>query len=463
MALPALRKSEIVTAGMIFSLFIAAISSDIYLINTGDYHRVVFPFLEDIPSFQEDLTLLYDFKSPFLPLSVYSDLYISSYSYIVYLLAALASAFTQTFDLRLFSIIFKVAYAFSFILIFRSLLNYQPSRIVYFAFILACTPLLASSNLAFFESFYQEQLILYCLPLLIYFAFTANTNFYNWILATALALLIGACKSQFFYTPTLVLLFVPFLSERHKRIKFSTGLILAQIICVFILINSSSTTTPNRYHATYFGIYLWEKQHNLPLPDHVNNDCVGIDVWGNKFDKEQGMVPTDIGHACYQSVKPDFKDVITEVINHPQFLFTLPFDKSVKTQFDTNYFHVDKDIKIIKHPKGSLLHNITLTKDYLFKDTKLIISPFLIFCIAWLTRRKDISLAAIFTYLFMVSQFYISFLGEGYRDLSKHLFGMNFAFDIMLFFTIASLCIYVKQGFEKLKVRKHSDAIGPSR
>lgn len=136
--------------------------------------------------------------------------------------------------------------------------------------------------------------------------------------------------------------------------------------------------------------------------------------------------------TCYNELKDKVShlDVITFFIKNPQIIFTLPFDKGISTQLSENYFHVYFGYKIIANNTG-VLADLTRIKDFLFDGSRLPVL-FLVLPLSILFRKKRTSGAHFILASFAITQFYISFIGEGYRDLSKHLFAMNFAFDLMV-------------------------------
>ncbi|MEH5867223.1 hypothetical protein PO631_25860, partial [Escherichia coli] len=70
---------------IIYALVICMLTSNVFMINTSDFYRSVFPFIGEINTFDGNLTLNYELKKDFL--SVFSYDYISSYSYILYIYA----------------------------------------------------------------------------------------------------------------------------------------------------------------------------------------------------------------------------------------------------------------------------------------------------------------------------------------------------------------------------------------
>lgn len=41
------------------------------------------------------------------------------------------------------------------------------------------------------------------------------------------------------------------------------------------------------------------------MPSYVDDKCVGLDAWGNKFDISFGATPTEVGTECFESHKDE--------------------------------------------------------------------------------------------------------------------------------------------------------------
>lgn len=422
---------------VIVFLMLVATSSDIYMLNTSDYYRSVFPFLENIPPFTQAIPSSFPFKGEFLPIGSYE--YISSYGYFIYLYAKICSIFSNTFSFPVYSSLMKAAYILIITTLFiriRNKDNLKESTIIY---LIAILPLISSSNISFFGSFYQEQLVLLCLPLII-----LTSDGKNWKMIATLFLastVLASSKSQFFYVP--ILLIAYFLIFNRERIVIKTILmILSFLIAISVIFGSetdpaTSTVKLNKYHSTYFGIYEYEKLNNIPRPEGVDEECIGHDSWGFLFDLNSGVTETKVGQSCYlKHADESFKSSINEMIKHPSIIFKLPFDEGVRTQFSENYFHVFNAMKLIINNNG-FYADLTQAKDALFKNIRFPVL-FLVLLISLTFYRHKSSGMYFIAASFGMSQFYISFLGEGYRDMAKHLFGMNFSFDIILFMLITT-------------------------
>ncbi|HBL4900350.1 TPA: hypothetical protein LR157_004450, partial [Escherichia coli] len=272
-------------------------------------------------------------------------------------------------------------------------------------FVIVAIPMLSSSILSFFSSFYQEQIILLALPALSCLLFASERITYKH--AFILVTIIACAKSQFFYAP-LLLLFSYFIYDRREiRSKILTSLI-CMLISVGCVLLSKSTTDINKYHASYFGVYLLMQNNGYSLPEEVDYKCVGIDAWGNKYDIEKGAIATKIGDSCRKAhAITGFSNVLSQYILHPSLLVKLPLDKSLQFQMKEDYIHVFKGIKLISS-KNTLISEITNIKDRLYSGIRL---PLLIaiMALALIARKNINSLSLFFLSAFGVSQFYISF------------------------------------------------------
>ncbi|WP_318366049.1 hypothetical protein [Enterobacter sp.] len=413
-----------------FAAVICYLSWDLYLINSGDFNRAIVPFLNGVKAFTKNIPLIHPMRETFEPISAYG--YKSSYSFIIYVYACLISLFTNTFDARILGSIFKVAYVFSLYVLFSNFVNKK--GFAYTAlFILASLLLVSSSNLAFFNSFYQEQVLLVCLPLICAYVPRSDNKA---LITIAIAMVIAASsKSQFFYLPLIVLSAYALFNRERILIKVASCS-LALALSIACVMGSSGATVFNKYHANYFGVFEYAKNNGLELPDGVDDSCVGIDAWGNKFNITLGSERTKIAMDCYnRNSEYGFKDVLTWVAKNPSFLFKIPYDAGVTNQLTEDYFHVYKVLRLLVNDDGPLSY-LTKAKDYLFERVKFTVL-LITMIISLLLLKHRHSGVFFFISSFGISQMYVAFLGEGYRDLDKHLFGMNLSFDLVVFLLIS--------------------------
>lgn len=424
---------------ILLAILVAFTSASLIMMNTGDYYRSVFPFIENIPNFSNNLPFSYPLKETFSPLHSYE--YKSSYSLIVYAYASLVHLFSNTFSITLYSSILKFFYVIIASSLFFKISELEDKKLLFASYLICITPLISSSNLAFFGSFYQEQVLLIFLPLLL---LTVNKRTTQSYLTTFLSITIIACsKGQFFYFPAI--LFCYYLIYDRKGMLLKIPLVAISLaLSLFCMMFTTSTVAYNKYHSVYFGVYEYERMNGIELPEGADKNCVGIDSWGNRFDLKSGVVSTSIGEECFNKHKDaTFKETIDEIIKHPSMLFKLPFDDGVKTQLTENYFHVYKAMPLIINNDG-FYAKITNVKDALYKNVRFFLLVLaLVFSLAF--RSDKISGLLFLCCSLGISQFYTSFIGEGYRDMDKHLFGMNFSFDMAVFLLTVSIFSLLKK------------------
>lgn len=427
---------------IIVAMIVIATTKNVYMINTGDFHRAIFPFMSPIPSFQHNMDLKYHLYDEFWGISKFT--YMSTYSYILYFTGEVFKLLTDQLDARILSAIIKTIYI---AILFSLYVKLQSDRISYLDYAVALLLIIflcSSSNIAFFPSFYQEQVVLVFLPIMAMCLVRRENTLLTTTLFVVSAFIIGGSKSQFFYMPLLSMIFV-FHFIKYRKLAL-LALLIAQIACVFFVMNSSDATNFNKYHSAYYGVYAYEKMNGIELPDGVDEKCIGIDAWGGQLDKEKGSHRSTLGKSCYENNKNvSFIDSVREYIKHPSIIFMLPFDDVVKDNLVTDYIHVAKTIKVIVDDKVTWSTQLTHLKDRFFGNLRMFIMVLILTAFIVCKKTRSISMPLAIVTIFGISQFYISFIGEGYRDLSKHLFGLSFSFDMVVFLSISSLIYILKR------------------
>ncbi|HEE9999471.1 TPA: hypothetical protein R8G80_004786, partial [Citrobacter freundii] len=329
---------------LIFIAFVIAVllvSKNIIMINQGDFYRLTSLFISD------DAISLYGSKNLSFPLldefkNITKYNYISSFSYIVYLYASIISIFTNSFDIQIFSSIMKIVFLSSLYLLFCNI--FKKNIVNTLVFIIACIPIISPSNISIFTSFYQDQIILPLLPLVMYFSYRSD-NKVNIFIAFILITIISTAKSQYFYSS--IILFIQFLVFNRSNLKIKAYLTVASLlVSISAIMLSSGATQYNKYHSNYFGILYTLKENNYKIPEKYNIECIGVDAWGNILDINTGAVSSNIGESCFNKNKEiGFKDSIKNIIIHPLISLTLPFDKIMRSFYGEDYFHVYKGYK----------------------------------------------------------------------------------------------------------------------
>lgn len=419
---------------LVFIAFVVSETINYYYIDTGDYPRVVSGILNyDLPT-QRTNFLILGIKDHFVKFD-----YVSSYTLMLYGLTWLARFFTDTFNVKIFASVLKISYIIVLFKIFSFYFK-EKNLLSLAVFIAASIPLLSSANLGIFSSFYQEQVVLIFLPL--FFIGYLNGSAKGFFISLLAILIMATAKSQFFYLPVFALLFY-FIFSRDRIFRKTIFLMVVQIIAIYTAFSSSEAVNLNKYHSEYFGLYQYQQMNGKKIDKAADLDCIGVDAWGHKYDVDRGAVGTDIGQACIaKNPNPSHKKIITYFLKNPIELVYLLSDLGINRQVRENYFHVYYNEKIIVD-KNDVFEKIKTVKDNIFADRKLalIIAFFIISLFFYKSKYAQMTM---FLSLFSLSQLYISFLGEGYRDLAKHLFGLNFSFDLILFLSVIAIASWIK-------------------
>ena len=429
---------------LLVAAYVCHLSIDIFMLNTGDYDRAITPFMNGIRQFTTNDSLAYPMFSLFHGLLSYE--YKSAFSFILYGYASFISLFTHIFDLRIWSAANKIAYIFIIYFLYLKFFNSHKTLIT-ILFPMVAVILLTPSILSQFSSFYQDQIIISLLPLSIILSLTVKNSKLSFYSLVLVSLIIATSKSQFFYFPILIsIAFLIFFRERS--IKFHTPFFVSVVIGILCIIHSPSATKSNNYHSLYFGALLYNKMHNLEIPDWADYDCIGIDAWGNAFDLEKGAISTKIANQCRENNNGQgIKESLKIYLSNPATLIKLPFDQAVKGQLTEDYFHVYKSIKLIQGD-AKILKAVENLKEKTLKHIRLILCVVSLIA-SIIFHKRYFSMPIFILSSFSLSQFYISFLGEGYRDLNRHLFSMNYSSDLLFFTLVCLLASFLINLFNK--------------
>lgn len=300
-------------------------------------------------------------------------------------------------------------------------------------------------NSAFFQTFYPEQIALVALPLLC----AALVGHFQGraVLFTAGLMALAWAKTQYFYVPVLALLILWIHKGARPTSIKKLVLICAVTQAIAILpIVRSAYAEANRYNATYFGSYLAldpDERADLHLSQQ-QLACIGTDWWGNRIESPTDVEAKPSSKSCGEMLKVSQKDVAAPFLHHPM-LFIKMMAAAVQTHWTTGYFHIDKDnryLRVDPHQSGPT------TKFMLGLDrlVSVLASPVVVlilllsvpFLAARVGRQSKWMGACGFLAWFIVSQLVVSLLGEGFRDLSKHLALMLFASELLVFMTLAA-------------------------
>tara|TARA_B100000683_G_scaffold272388_1_gene315486 strand:- start:1967 stop:3373 length:1407 start_codon:yes stop_codon:yes gene_type:complete len=428
------------------------LNAGVNAVNIGDYARIMSAFIDfNTGVFQtftpvqlRDIPLRASFGA------VGASGYPSSYTYLLYGYASVVSLLTDRLSIDLIFLFKELLFAVSLFLFFKAFatrhlpLSTHPMVCVGIL-VLGVVPLISNSNVGFIHSFYQESVLLICLPLMLLYFIDPTHKKYVLLSLLGVAT-VAAAKSQFFYLPILFVLFVWWMKPRYQK-QMLLGLVVIQVVALWLTMSRTGATNFNQYHSSYYGVYQLERDLGLALPEGIQKDCVAIDAWGNEHNLEKGAVRKEenVQRRCYEisGATGSFRSALTEYLKHPTLLFHVFFNASMYDQFTRQYFHVYKHHQLFygeAYPSGRY---IDLLKEAAVRDAFKMVFPIL--ATAWILWIMGGALwpMLFFLGLFFYSQILVSFLGEGYRDLSKHLFPANFSEDVFWSLLLISLCILI--------------------
>lgn len=358
------------------------------------------------------------------------------------------------FDLFLFALISKLIVLCCCYRLSETLRKHLTLRAAWrpFVFALLVTAFFFAHNIAFLNSFYQEHVFVVFFPVFLVGLFEERRGM-RLALCVVGMLFCGGAKPQFSYLPALaaaVLGLVAFLNKRKPDMRLMAGLLAAFAVSLFFY--GGSTNTPlNYYNSTYFGSYILlstQELKQLGVSDQ-NLQCVGSDPWGHKLDSEDvarfGAGPS----GCADRVSLTYKDVLAPYWHHPTLLFRLwrwasPAHFTVKSfhLFTENAYILPADARSY-HSGHTLLVASSLREALITRNYALFIAAGLL--LPFLSRRLSVETraATLLLALFIPSQMAVGLLGEGVRDLSKHLAAAQLCLDLLWVFLVLQLVAWV--------------------
>ena len=323
-----------------------------------------------------------------------------------------------------------------------------------FVFSMISMVLFQAHNIGVLKSFYNEYAtLLGCVVLVLGLLTGPGTQ--RALLIVLGAFLFGISKVQFFYVPALVLVCLAW-----QRLRLQLPLsrpMIAALLCVQTICVLPSLHNPyqqlNYHHATYYGAYL------LLSPDELRDlglnaaqvDCVGLDAWGNKAAGPGGSTARRENHSCFGKQTLKLHDVLSPYLQHPTLLWRLAA-YALPHHFTVQYFHVFKELRYIvpadriSFGYGRWLVQLSELRDaYVTRAWPLLVAAGLLAGLLRLPGALWLGTASLFLALFIPSQMVVSLLGEGIRDLSKHLWAAQLALDLLTILVATQIALLLRQ------------------
>lgn len=307
----------------------------------------------------------------------------------------------------------------------------------------------ASHNVAFLQSLYGEFSFLLGLPLLLAALLWPEGRTRALMLLAGLVLC-GGAKTQFFYLPLLVLAVVC-LQARVSGIRAGAAtlaaILMAQLFCLAPLL-VSDVLGFNRHHSTYLGSYLAmsaDELDRLGLPPE-ERACIGVDAWGNRLAAVQATRMTPGRQPCPGAREKSFADTLRPYAVAPAAAVRL-LAKGLPPHLTVDYFHVDRANRYVvplhpdRGPVAGWLRDLSTLRDAAIRPwvVVLLLVAALATATASMRRQPAVASAVALLALVFVSQVAVSLMGEGVRDLSKHLAGAQYALDLLVVLMGATL------------------------
>ncbi len=430
------------------STVLVVFSENLLFRDVGDFVRTVGFMLQ----MQHDPTRqLWPFRADGLPLGARFDLA----NFVFGPLGWVQSWYSDHFDLRFSAIAAKLLLLFYADLLARTLARHFVRQLLAraIAFTALCLSMFYAHNAGMLKSFYGEVVFFLVLPLLLY-GFLRMDQRAGQRAVVIGALLAGLSKVQYFCVPFAVLLAL-LLLRATARVTVPRwvlwSLAATQLISLVPALHNPFAQL-NRHQATYWGAYLVLSQEQLRALGLSERQiaCVGIDGWGHKAQGPGASEPMDVGQdkTCYGSQQLGLGDVLRP---YWQFPATLPklLAYALPAHFHVQYFHVYKAFPYMvpanghSYRSGRWLVRLSALRDRLITP----LWPLLLLAgvaqVSWrgAGRHPGLSAASLFLALFCASQIGVSLLGEGVRDLGKHLWGAQLALDFLVLTLAAQVAV----------------------
>ena len=305
-------------------------------------------------------------------------------------------------------------------------------------------------NIGMAQSFYAEYAFLIALPLLP-IGLLATQRRAKWVCIGVGAFVCGLAKVQYFYVPLLVLACV-WAASRWQCVAPDKSLrkllLIIQVLCLVPLLIGKNAAL-NAHHGLYLGSYMVltpAQLDGLGVPADERR-CIGVDAWNNALSGPGGTQVQHSDHTCYpESPRLGKRDVLRPYLHYPQALLGLA-QYALPKHFTVHYFHVFPGNFYLKRIDGplppitDLLLRMTDARErYITPLAPLFLAAAVFFFAISRSRQavalRGMAVVGLFLALFIVSQVVIGLLGEGVRDLSKHLWGAQLALDMLVLLTL---------------------------
>jgi len=297
-------------------------------------------------------------------------------------------------------------------------------------------------NIAIFNTIYTEYVLFIAMPMLIALIIKVDKHYTDYISLAIVSIVCGAAKTQFFYIPSLVLIagLIAESSWKALTIQRTVPLIIAQFICL-IPLSGNQFQQLNYYHSTYLGSYLTASDETLNTIGltEMQKSCIGTDAWGHFIGSAQSETIISEKDSCVNERSLTLNDVLAVYARQPSAFVKL-VQQALPVHFTVEYFHVTGDLRYLYsiergrengYNRGHILVDIMDIRSAITLPLLIVMSltSFVFLMVSKIPTGVRSAIATLS--LFVISQIVICLLGEGVRDLSRHLSAAQFALDIL--------------------------------
>ncbi|AMO22238.1 hypothetical protein GCM10027034_25550 [Ramlibacter solisilvae] len=429
------RRADAALAALLVVLGVLLIPASEGLIfeNNADFLRTSLFMLADVT---RGLDTTRQFRAGgFAPIEEFS---VAAYVFLAF--GWLQRLFSDQYDLMVSSVAGKVALLAGLAVLAHAVAGRERPLVRACLFVGLALFAFAGHNIGMLKSFYFEYAIFLAMPLLLA-GFFARTEWGRVLGLGAGGLLAGLAKIQYFYVPLLILACLYVARPRGARISRTTvaALVLSQLVCL-IPLWANPHRQVHHYHATYFGTYMLLEQSELRAMGRSDRElaCVGVDAWGN-FATGPGALDVRPGKpTCVSDRTLTLRDVLEPYWRHPSLAVRMPAF-ALPAHFTVDYFHVWPSFRLLRVLPGTegagqrLLLQLSKWREHYLTPAIPVILVLALAVAATGVRRGDrrYAPALLFCVLLVVSQVAVSLLGDGVRDLSKHLWAAQLGLDLM--------------------------------
>lgn len=297
---------------------------------------------------------------------------------------------------------------------------------------------LDSSWIAFFNSFFEEQIAVIFIPVLalllvLYYQDGGRKRF--GVLFLLCATFVGAAKTAYFYLPILGALFVlPIFRGHFSWLKFFMVILCCQLISTSPVYYGKASGI-NAYHALYYGalkVVPAGEINKLEAGTNYLPECIGVSA----FDQS--------GAQCMDKADVNYYDLTETVARYPTVLVRM-ISMAVSEGKNVSLDYLGKGISggpIFSDARVFNLGSLLFKYGFNIFCFGLFFLALLLLVLRRSVVGDQLLGVGLFFSVFGFSQYFIA-LGDGFYELGKHLIIGNYALAFSAIFIVPWMLIFL--------------------